>query len=204
MSIVESLKLDGYKRIAYIDEVGRGCLFGDVVACALMIDENDKIQGIKDSKKLSEKKRESLYDQILESSIAIGIGRVNSDIIDDINIKQATRLAMKQAVDSLVDKNGNRIIPDYILIDAETIDVDIPQQGIIGGDDLIYGISAASIVAKVYRDRLCVKWDDDFPGYHIKKNKGYGTKDHREGLILNGPSTLHRKTFIKKILEGKK
>ncbi len=204
MSIVESLKLDGYKRIAYIDEVGRGCLFGDVVACALMIDENDKIQGIKDSKKLSEKKRESLYDQILESSIAIGIGRVNSDIIDDINIKQATRLAMKQAVDSLVDKNGNRIIPDYILIDAETIDVDIPQQGIIGGDDLIYGISAASILAKVYRDRLCVKWDDDFPGYYIKKNKGYGTKDHREGLILNGPSPLHRKTFIKKILEGKK
>lgn len=204
MDIVKKLKYEGYENIAYIDEVGRGCLFGDVVACAVIIDESMPIEGVKDSKKLSIKKREKLYEQIYNDAKAIGLSRVDSKVIDKINIKQATRLAMKMAVEGLKDREGNRIVPDYLLIDAETIDMPIPQQGIIGGDDLIYGISAASIIAKVYRDKLCDDWENDYPGYNIMKNKGYGTKEHRDGLITIGPSPLHRRTFIKKILEGKK
>ncbi|WP_416198060.1 MAG: ribonuclease HII [Sporanaerobacter sp.] len=190
----------GYKCIACIDEVGRGSLAGDVLACAIIMPKDVFIQGVKDSKKLSPKKREKLYDEILESAYAVGIGQVDSKIIDEINIKESTRLAMKKAVLNLKDKNGNTVIPDYILIDAEEIYLDIPQSSIIKGDDKCFGISCASIVAKVYRDRLCNIWGKEYEGYFIEKNKGYGTKEHREAIKKLGPSPIHRLTFLKNII----
>lgn len=194
-------ELLGYRNIACIDEVGRGCLAGDVVACAIIMPKDLIINGVKDSKKLSEKKREALYDEILSKSIAYGIGRVSSNIIDKINIKEATRLAMKYAVENLKDKEGKTINPDFLLIDAEKIDLNIPQDPIIKGDDKSHGIACASIVAKVFRDRLCIEWDKEFEGYNLKKHKGYGTKEHREFIQNLGPSSIHRLSFLKKILK---
>jgi ribonuclease HII len=190
----------GYNKIACIDEVGRGCLAGDVLACAIIMPKGVTIEGVNDSKKLSEKKRLFLYDKILEKSIAVGIGRVSSDIIDKINIKESTKLAMKKAINSLEDKKGNRIAPDYLLIDAEKIDCDIPSKSIIKGDEKSHGIACASIIAKVYRDNLCSEWDDLYKGYNLKKHKGYGTKEHRQHILELGPSPIHRISFLKKIL----
>ena len=130
----------------------------------------------------------------------MGIGQVGPGIIDDINIKQATRLAMKNAVLNLHDRKGNKVRADLLLIDAENIDLNLEQVSLIKGDSLSYSISCSSIVAKVYRDRLCLDWDRDYPGYNIKKHKGYGTKAHREALLELGPSAIHRKSFLKKIL----
>ena len=142
-----------------------------------------------------------LYDEILSNSIACGIGRVNSNIIDKINIKKATLLAMKIAVENLQDRDGNKKYPDFLLIDAEKIDLKIPQESIIKGDDRSHGIACASIVAKVFRDRLCIEWDKEFQGYNLKKHKGYGTKEHRELIKELGPSPIHRITFLKNILK---
>ncbi|MGM0396841.1 MAG: ribonuclease HII [Bacillota bacterium] len=200
--IEQELYLQGHKYIACIDEVGRGCLYGDVVAGAVILPPGLFIEGVRDSKKLSEKKREKLYDIICEESIAFGFGIVSPEVIDKINIKQATRLAMKLALQNIGDKDGHGIIPSYVLIDAETVDTDIPQKPVIDGDNLIHGISAASILAKVFRDRMCKEWDMIHPGYDIAKNKGYGTKTHREALLKLGPSEKHRMTFLRKILEG--
>ncbi len=200
--IEQELYLQGHKYIACIDEVGRGCLYGDVVAGAVILPPGLFIEGVRDSKKLSEKKREKLYDIICEESIAFGFGIVSPEVIDKINIKQATRLAMKLALQNIRDKDGHGIIPSYVLIDAETVDTDIPQKPVIDGDNLIHGISAASILAKVFRDRMCKEWDMIHPGYDIAKNKGYGTKTHREALLKLGPSEKHRMTFLRKILEG--
>ena len=197
----EELYKQGYKKIACIDEVGRGCLSGDVVACAVIMPRENHIEGIKDSKKISEKKREKFYDEILLEAEAVGIGRVEPRIIDEINIKEATRLAMKKAVENLKDKDGNKVVPDYLLVDAETVYIDIPQEGIIKGDDKSYGIGCASIVAKVYRDRLCKGWDDEYPGYNTSQHKGYGTKAHREAILELGPSPIHRMSFLTKILK---
>lgn len=190
----------GYENIACCDEVGRGCLFGSVLAAAVIMPKDMIIDGVKDSKKLSHKKREQLYEIIKEKSLAIGVGTVSSEIIDKINIKNATRLAMRKAILSLKDKEGNIVEPDYILIDAEEIDVPTPQSAIIKGDDLCHGIAAASIVAKVLRDRLCQRWEEEHPNYGIGQNKGYGTKVHREALKEHGPSPMHRKSFLSKIL----
>lgn len=191
----------GYDQIACIDEVGRGCLAGDVVACALIMPKGIIIEGVKDSKKLTDKRRELLYDEIISKAIACGIGRVDSNTIDKVNIKESTRLAMKYAVENLVDKDGNKVEADYLLIDAETVDMDIPMESIIKGDDKSHGIACASIVAKVYRDRLCFKWDEEYKGYNIKKHKGYGTKEHRELIKELGPSPIHRITFLRNILK---
>lgn len=194
---------NGFSSVACIDEVGRGCLLGDVVTCAIIMPRGLIIDGVKDSKKLTPKKRELLYDIILEKCIAYGIGRVDSNEVDRINIKEATRLAMKLAVENLKDKNENKIIPDYLLIDAEKVYIDnIAQTGIIKGDDKSHGIACASIIAKVYRDNLCLEWDKLFPDYCIKNNKGYGTKAHIEAIKQFGKTPLHRNTFLKKILEG--
>lgn len=193
----------GFSNIACIDEVGRGCLLGDVVACAIIMPKGLIIDGIKDSKKLTPKKREFLYDIILGKCIAYGIGRVDSAEVDRINIKEATRLAMKLAVENLKDKDDNKIIPDYLLIDAEKIYIDnIEQTSIIKGDDKSHGISCASIVAKVFRDNLCLDWDKQYPHYSIKNHKGYGTKAHIEAIKSLGKTPLHRNTFLRKILEG--
>lgn len=200
LEIEKELWNKGYEYIACIDEVGRGCLAGDVVACAIIMPRDLLIEGVNDSKKVAPKKREKLYDIIIENSIAIGIGSINSKKIDEINIKNSTKLAMKEAVAALKDKNGNKINPDFVLIDAEKIDIDIPQMGIIKGDEKCHGIAAASIIAKVYRDRKCQDWAKTYDGYKLEKNKGYGTKEHREALKKLGASPIHRKTFLKKIL----
>lgn len=187
------------KVLCGIDEVGRGPLAGPVVAAAVIIDE--KIDGIKDSKKLSSKKREKLFEEINEKAIAIGVGYVSEKIIDEINIRQATLLAMKLAVEDLLSKKGK---PDLLLIDAETIDTDLPQVAIIKGDDKVYEIACASIVAKVIRDRYMIQLGKDFPEYDWENNKGYGTKKHREAILAYGPCPYHRRSFLRKILYGKK
>lgn len=187
----QSLWQEGYKAIAGVDEVGRGCLFGDVVAAAVIFPPGLVIEGVNDSKKLSEKKRDQLYDVILQECVAWSAARVDAETIDRINIKQAARLAMKIAVESL------QIPSDYLLIDAEKVDVSLPQQSIIKGDATSQSIAAASIVAKVTRDRLCAsEWEQDYPAYGIAIHKGYATKLHRERLLENGPSPLHRRSFL--------
>lgn len=193
----------GYKLIAGIDEVGRGCLCGDVLACAIIMDkEKEILLDVTDSKKLTPKKREKLYPEILKNAFAVGIGRISPKVIDEINIKEATRLAMKQAVENLKDKNNNMVKADFLLIDAENIDIDIEQESLIKGDLKSYSIACASIVAKVYRDNLCFDWDKEYPGYNIKKHKGYGTKEHRERILELGPSKIHRASFLKRILKN--
>ncbi|CAH0122134.1 Ribonuclease HII [Paenibacillus sp. CECT 9249] len=185
---------EGYAHIAGIDEVGRGCLFGDVVAAAVILPPGLEIEGIDDSKKLTDKKREALYDIIIERAAAFSVARVDAATIDRINIKQAARLAMKYAV------QGLEVAPDYLLVDAEKIDSDIPQMPIIKGDARSQSIAAASIVAKVTRDRLCTdQWDAMYPEYGIAIHKGYATKFHREQLLIHGPSPLHRQSFLKNL-----
>lgn len=200
LDIENSLWEKGYNNIAYCDEVGRGCLFGPVLAAAVILPKGLKIEGVKDSKKLSPKKREEIYKVIYKEALAIGIGSVSAEVIDKINIKNAARLAMKKAILNLRDKENKLVIPDYILIDAEEINLDIPQEAIIKGDDLVHGIAAASIVAKVKRDGLCMEWHQQYPQYGIDRHKGYGTKNHKEALIKYGITEMHRKSFLKKIL----
>lgn len=184
----------GYMHIAGIDEAGRGCLFGDVVAATVIFDRNTYIEGITDSKQLSPTRREALYEEIMERAEAVGIGRVDARSIDQINIRQATRLAMKKAVDSLSKT------PDYLLIDAETIDEEnILQMSVVKGDQASFSIAAASIIAKVTRDRLCHDWDQMYPEYGLSVHKGYATAKHREAIRLFGPTPLHRKSFLKNI-----
>lgn len=189
----------GYKNICGIDEVGRGCLFGDVVSCAIIMPKDDFIKGVNDSKKLSPKKREELYPKILESCLAVGIGRANPDIIDKVNIKMATHISMINALENLRDKDGKKVSADCVLIDAETIETGIFQKAIIKGDESCYSIACASIIAKVYRDNLCDKWAEEYPHYGIEKHKGYATKYHREALKAYGPTVMHRKSFLKNI-----
>ena len=161
----------GYKYVAGIDEAGRGPLAGPVVAAAVILDPSIKMPGIKDSKKLSENKRQYLYEEICSKAISIGIGIVDENIIDEINIKQATLLAMKNAVKDL------KIKPDFLLIDAEKLeDMDIPQLSITKGDALCLSIAAASIIAKVKRDKILIEYDEKYPEYGFRKHKGYGTK----------------------------
>lgn len=183
----------GMARIAGIDEVGRGCLFGDVVAAAVIMPAGVEIEEINDSKKLSEKKREYCFEKIRELAVAIGVGRVSAGQIDDINIKQAARLAMKLALEQLL------VEPDYLLIDAERVDCSIPQLSIVKGDQLSQSIAAASIVAKVTRDRLCVEWDRMYPEYGIAGHKGYATALHRDQIKRFGASPLHRRSFLRNI-----
>jgi len=184
----------GFTRIAGIDEVGRGCLFGDVVAAAVILPQGYVLDEVNDSKKLSEKKRNALFDQIMKEALAVGVGIVDVATIEAINIKQAARLAMKQAAERL------GAVPDYLLVDAENVDVEIEQEAIIHGDALSQSIAAASIIAKVTRDRMCEEWDVVYPEYGLAVHKGYATKHHREMLLRYGPTPLHRKLFIRKIM----
>lgn len=178
--------------ICGIDEVGRGPLAGPVVAGAVILPKDEPILYLNDSKKLSEKKREQLYDEIMEKAVAVGIGLVSPARIDEINILQATYEAMREAISKLAVK------PDLLLNDAVTIpEVEIRQIPIIKGDAKSVSIAAASIVAKVTRDRLMAEYDGVIPGYDFAKNKGYGTKAHIEALKSQGASPIHRRTFIK-------
>ena len=185
----------GYDLIAGIDEVGRGPLAGPVVAAAVILPKECKIEGVNDSKKLSAKKREELYDIILEKAVSYGIGVVSNERIDEINILQATYEAMREALSQLKPK------ADFILADAVTIPmVSTPQRGIIKGDAKSMSIGAASIIAKVYRDRLMEAYEEVYPGYGFASNKGYGAAEHIEGLKKLGPTPIHRKTFLKNLL----
>lgn len=178
--------------ICGIDEVGRGPLAGPVVAGAVILPKDEQILYLNDSKKLSEKKRNELYDVIMEKAVATGIGIVSPARIDEINILQATYEAMRMAIANL------KVRPDVLLNDAVTIpEVEIPQVPIIKGDAKSVSIAAASILAKVTRDRLMVEYDEVLPGYDFASNKGYGTKAHIAGLKELGPSPIHRATFIK-------
>lgn len=184
-----------YRHIAGIDEVGRGCLFGDVVAAAVILPEGLVLEGVNDSKKLSPKKREELYEVIMQQAVAVGVGFADAETIDRINIKQASRLAMKLAVEQL------QVRPDFLLVDAERVDVPVPQLAIIKGDANSQSIAAASIIAKVTRDRLCQgEWDAKYPEYGIAIHKGYATKLHREQIALLGATPMHRKSFLTNLL----
>ena len=190
MSIFEEEYKD-YPYICGIDEVGRGPLAGPVVAGAVILPKDDMILYLNDSKKLSEKKREMLYDEIMNRAVATGIGMASPARIDEINILQATYEAMRMAIDNL------KVRPDILLNDAVTIpQVDILQVPIIKGDAKSISIAAASIIAKVTRDRLMVEYDKVLPGYDFASNKGYGTKAHIAGLKELGPTPIHRRSFI--------
>lgn len=179
----------GARLVAGVDEVGRGCLFGPVVAAAVILDPNYRIRGLRDSKLLPEKKREDLAKRIREHAVAISIAAVDAARIDQINIYHASRLAMLEAVSKLSTP------PDYLLIDAVKIDFECPQRPIIHGDALCASIAAASIVAKVERDALVRQWDPVFPAYGLASNKGYSTPRHIASLRQYGPSPLHRQSF---------
>ncbi len=182
------------KIIAGIDEAGRGPLAGPVVCACVVMPLGQRIEGINDSKKLSPKKREELYEKIIEFAIDYSIIEVDEKTIDEINILQATRLGMKKALEGL------KIKPDIVLIDAVKIDTDLPQDSIIHGDALSYNIAAASILAKVHRDRHMVELDKKYPEYNFAKHKGYGTKAHIEALKKYGKCEIHRESFIKNFI----
>ncbi|RJQ30221.1 MAG: ribonuclease HII [Peptococcaceae bacterium] len=194
LKIERELWAKGRSFIAGVDEAGRGSLLGAVVAAAVILPCELVIDGIKDSKQLTAKRRKYFYEIIVQKALAFAIGVVNESIIDLINIRQAALLAMKMAVISL------KVKPDYVLIDGcDKILVDIPQRSVVKGDCLSQSIAAASVLAKVERDNMCLEWDEECPGYNIGVNKGYGTKEHRELLLAKGPAPLHRRTFLKKI-----
>jgi ribonuclease HII len=176
--------------VAGIDEAGRGPLAGPVVAGAVILPQDTKIFGINDSKKLSEKKREELAEIIKKEAIAWSLGIVDAEIIDEINILQATKLAMQKAVEGLSH------CPNYLLIDAVTIpNLAIQQKGIIGGDQVSVSVAAASILAKTTRDSLMLEYHEQYPQYGFRQHKGYGTAEHIEALQTYGVSPIHRKTF---------
>lgn len=179
----------GINFIAGIDEVGRGPLVGPVVTAAVILPKDFYDERINDSKKLTEKKRELLYDVIMENAISVGIGISSEDVIDEINILNATKRAMLEAVNNLSVK------PEHLLIDAVKLNTDIPQTSIIKGDAKSESIAAASIIAKVTRDRMMVELDKIHPEYDFKHNKGYGTKKHIEAIRKYGIIKEHRKTF---------
>ena len=184
-------KYSDYTYVCGIDEVGRGPLAGPVVAGAVILPKDCDILYINDSKKLTEKKREELYDIIMEKAVAVGVGYASVERIDEINILQATFEAMREAISKLL------VSPDILLNDAVTIpQITIPQVPIIKGDAKSISIGAASIIAKVTRDRLMVEYDQIFPEYGFASNKGYGSAQHIEAIKNIGPCPIHRKTFI--------
>ena len=186
----------GFSYICGVDEAGRGPLAGPVYAAAVILPLDLKIEGLNDSKKISEKKREQLFPIIKEKSIAYSIAFATEKEIDELNILNATFLAMKRAV------NGLKIKPDYALIDGNRLPkLNIESQSIIKGDSLSASIAAASILAKISRDRFMMELSKDYPQYEFQKHKGYGTKLHRDLLKKYGPSLVHRKTFLSKILK---
>ncbi|MBP5686907.1 MAG: ribonuclease HII [Clostridia bacterium] len=181
----------GCKNICGVDEVGRGPLAGPVVCCAVIMPEDGKIAGVRDSKKLSAKRREALSKEIREKAVALSIKEISPEEIDEINILQAVRKCMTQAVNAL------SVTPDITIVDGQDTGLSFPAEYVIGGDDKSYTVACASIVAKVYRDNLMVKYAEEFPEYGFEKHKGYGTKEHIEKIKEIGPCRLHRRTFIK-------
>lgn len=179
----------GIELVAGVDEVGRGPLVGPVVCACVILPKDYFNEQINDSKKISEKKREKLYDTIMQEAISVGIGMSSEKVIDEINILEATKLAMKEAI------KNSKVKPEHVLIDAVKLDIDIPSTSIIKGDAKSQSIAAASIIAKVTRDRMMDELDKKYPQYLFKKNKGYGTKAHIEAIRQYGIIPEHRKTF---------
>lgn len=196
MTEMEStLHNNGFKFVAGVDEAGRGPLAGPVFAAAVVMSEDKYIPDIKDSKKLSEKKRELIYDYIIENADFYAVASVDEGEIDEINILNATHKAMNKAVSDL------KIKPDYVLIDGNSIkNMDIPHETVVKGDAKVACIAAASILAKVSRDRYIRELADKFPEYNFAKHKGYGTAEHVSALKKYGPCPIHRRSFLKKIL----
>ena len=192
LEIERGLYIEGKRLIAGVDEVGRGPLAGPVVCAAVIMPlvAEKIIAGVDDSKKLTEKKREQLFDEIVKKAVAYKICAVDEKVIDEINILNATKKAMTECV------TGLSVRPDIVLIDAVKLPLDVPTKSIIKGDALSYSIGAASILAKVYRDRLMREYDALYPWYGFAQNKGYGTKDHIDALRSVGPSPIHRRSFI--------
>ncbi|EHJ52191.1 ribonuclease HII [Streptococcus macacae] len=188
----KELYAKGYQYIAGIDEVGRGPLAGPVVAACVILPRMSKIKGLNDSKQIPKKKHEAIYQRVLKKALSVGIGIVSNQMIDQINIYEASRLAMLQAIKQL---SKDEIKPDYLLIDAMHIDSAIPQRSIIKGDAKSMSIAAASIVAKVTRDKLMADYNQIYPGYDFAHNAGYGTKNHLNGLRQYGITPIHRKSF---------
>lgn len=183
------LRKEGFSRIAGVDEAGRGCLFGPVVAAAVMLPHPHGLRGVDDSKQLEEAERERLYECIVERAVAWSVASVDAPTIDRINILEASRLAMRRAVEGLA------IRAETLLIDALAIPLDLPQKGIIHGDAVCRSIAAASILAKVHRDRTMREWDRLYPGFAFARNKGYGTPVHLQALEKLGPTAEHRFSY---------
>ena len=191
---------NGIKLIGGIDEVGRGPLVGPVVTAAVILPLDYKLEGLTDSKKLSEKKRDNFYDIIMRDAISIGIGIKDNNIIDKVNIYEATKLAMYDAINNL------NVKPEHVLIDAMPLDLSIPNTSIIKGDAKSLSIAAASVIAKVTRDRMLYDLDKEYPMYNYKKNKGYPTKEHIDAINKYGINKHYRKTYgpVKDYLEKNK
>lgn len=197
-SLEQALHEKGYSLVCGVDEAGRGPLCGPVFAAACILPEGLYIEGLNDSKKLTEKKREKLFDIIKEEAVAYCIASASVEEIDELNILEADLLAMRRAIDGLSVK------ADFALIDGNIArDFQIPAAAIVKGDATSMSIAAASVLAKVARDRICIDLDRDYPEYGIAKHKGYGTKDHMDALRKYGPSPIHRKKFIRFLDEDK-
>ncbi|MEK5098104.1 MULTISPECIES: ribonuclease HII [Bacillus] len=188
-SMERRLRSEGYRYIAGIDEAGRGPLAGPVVAAAVILKDDCEILGLTDSKKLSKQKREDYYSYIMEEAVAVGVGICDSAVIDDVNIYEASKLAMVKAVQALP------AAPDYLLLDAMSIPLETKQSSIIKGDAKSASIAAGACIAKVTRDRLMDEYAESYPMYGFEKHKGYGTKEHLEALAKYGPSPIHRRSF---------
>lgn len=194
LEIENELYESGKTAVAGVDEAGRGPLAGDVFAAAVILPEGLLIQGLNDSKKLSEKKRESLYDVIVNEAVCYGIGRATPAEIDELNIRNATFLAMNRAISSLLTR------PDYVLIDGDGMkNLEIPHRCVIKGDSVSMSVAAASILAKVLRDRYMKDLSLKYPDYSFQKHKGYCTKEHVEKVLQYGPCPEHRQSFLKKM-----
>ncbi len=200
LAFERSARSDGYTCIAGLDEAGRGPLAGPVVAAAVVLPDGLLIPALADSKQVPEAMRDRLFDIIQERAICFGIGVANEQTIDEVNILQATIIAMEQALQTLIPR------PDYLLIDALTLPrVSLPQQGIVKGDCRSHSIAAASILAKVTRDRIMLQLHERYPEYNFKRHKGYGTREHLERIRKYGPCEVHRKTFnpVAQMLAGR-
>lgn len=196
--IERTLRAEGYTAVCGIDEAGRGPLCGSVVAAACILPDGLEIPELNDSKKLTPKKRDKLFDLILQNAVAYGIAEATVEEIDTLNILEADLLAMRRAIDNLHTPDGQPYRADYALIDGNiSRDFQIPARAVIKGDSLSMSIAAASILAKVTRDRMCEDMDKAYPMYGIAKHKGYGTKAHMDALRAYGPSPIHRKKFVR-------
>lgn len=193
-----SLREQGYRAVCGVDEAGRGPLCGPVVAAACILPDGLVIEELNDSKKLTPKKREKLFDLIIQNAVAYGIAEGTVEEINELNILEADLLAMRRAIDTLHTPDGQPYTADYALIDGNVDrDFQIPAAAVVKGDSLSMSIAAASILAKVTRDRMCEDMDRAYPQYGIAKHKGYGTKEHMNALREHGPSPIHRKKFIR-------